>query len=148
ADTKSIYMTDAPRPTVYVPLAQGWTPGSMNWLVKATLAPGLAEDLRRTIAEVEPRQRIGRFRLMQEIVESTTATSRFDAWLFGLFGGLALVLTAIGVYGLLSFSVARRTNEIGIRMALGASRGNVLRMVPRQGLTLVLIGLGAGIVGA
>ena len=148
ANTKSLFMAETPRPTVYVPLSQAWTPSNLNWVARATLSPGLAEDLRRAVADIDSRQRIGRFRLMQEIVESTTATSRFDAWLFGAFGGLALALTAIGVYGILSFSVARRTNEIGVRMALGASQGNVLRMVLGQGLTLVLIGLAIGLAGA
>jgi predicted permease len=150
ADSKSLFLTESPRPTVYVPVAQAWTPNNMYWLVQAAPLPGqaLATDLRRVVGEIDPRQRVGRFRFMQEIVESTIATSRFDAWLFGAFGGLALILTAIGVYGLLSFSVARRTNEIGVRMALGASRTNVLRLVLRQGLTLVVAGLAVGIVGA
>jgi putative ABC transport system permease protein len=148
ADTKSLFLTEPPKPTVYIPSAQGWTPGTMMWVVRATLSPGLATDLRRSIGEVDPHQRINRFRTLRAIVESETATSRFDAWLFGVFGALALALTAIGVYGLLSFSIARRTNEIGIRMALGASRAGVLRMVLRQGLGLVFIGIAVGLVAA
>ncbi len=148
-DTKSLYMKELPRPTIYIPTAQApFTTGAMMWIVRATLSPGIAEDLRHAIGEIDRRQPIGRFRTMQDIVESTTATSRFDAWLFGAFGGLALVLTAIGVYGLLAFSVARRTNEIGIRMALGASRGNVLTMVLAQGLKLIIIGIVVGLTGA
>jgi ABC-type antimicrobial peptide transport system permease subunit len=85
---------------------------------------------------------------MEDIVASTTARSRFDAWLFGFLAGLALLLTAIGVYGLLSFSVKRRTSEIGTRMALGASRGDVLRLVLKQGVGLIAIGLVLGLAGA
>jgi ABC-type antimicrobial peptide transport system permease subunit len=85
---------------------------------------------------------------MDEIVTANTTDSRFDAWLSGIFAGLALLLTAIGVYGLLSFSVARRTSEIGTRMALGASPWNVLRLVLRQAITLVATGLVLGLAGA
>jgi putative ABC transport system permease protein len=111
----------------------------------SVLSAGL---VRSALAEVNPRQTVERFRPMEDVVSATMTDSRFDAYLFGSFAALALLLSAIGVYGLLSFSVARRTNEIGTRMALGATRGDVLRMVLRQGLLLVWIGLFLGLAGA
>lgn len=149
ADTKTVYLKEPPRPTVYLPSAQApWYDFGMNWVVRADLSAGFAGLLRQTIADIDPRQRVERLRTMDEIVASTTAESRFDAWLFAIFAALALLLTSIGVYGLLSFSVARRTREIGARMALGASRAGVLRLVLKQGLTLTAIGLLLGLAGA
>jgi putative ABC transport system permease protein len=153
ADTKTAYLKERPRPTVYVPgaqisngMAQGM--GGMAWVVRGSLSAGLAAELRQAIAEIDPRQRVGRIRPMEEIVASTTSVSRFDASLFAFLAGLALVLTLIGVYGLLSFSVAQRTNEIGVRMALGASRADVLKLVLKQGVALIAIGLVLGLAGA
>jgi len=104
--------------------------------------------VRRAIAEVDAAQRVLNIRMMDEVVAATTARSRFDAWLFGFLAALAMLLTAIGLYGLLSFSVERRTNEIGTRMALGASRSNVLSMVLKQGAGLIVLGLALGLAGA
>jgi predicted permease len=149
ADTKTAYLKEPPRPTVYVPAAQSADPPSaLSWVLRAPLSTGLLAQIRRTIAEIDSRQRVTNIRTMEEIVASTTARSRFDAWLFASLAGLALLLTAIGVYGLLSFSVARRTNEIGTRMALGASRADVLKLVLRQGVSLIAIGLILGLSAA
>lgn len=135
---------------MYIPAAQDADfTSSPVWILRATAAPGFAGELGRSIASVDPQQRVGEIRTMEAVVASTTADSRFNAWLFASLAGLALVLTVVGIYGLLSFSVARRTNEIGTRMALGASRGSVLVLVLRQGLGLIggglLLGLGGSL---
>jgi len=147
ADTKGGFLKEPPKPTVYVPAAQSPS-NSVSWVIHGDLSSGLAAELRRTIAEVDPRQRVLNVRTMEEVVAKTTASSRFDAWLFGFLAGLAMLLTAIGLYGLLSFSVARRTNEIGTRMALGASRADVLALVLKQGVGLIALGLAIGLAGA
>jgi ABC-type antimicrobial peptide transport system permease subunit len=152
-DTKTVNLKDFPRPTVFVPLPQskdgyiGMT-GKLAWIVKVDNTTGIPQQLRQIIGEFDPTQRIQDLRAMDEIVASATANSRFDAWLFGTFAGLALILAAIGVHGLLAFSVAYRRQEIGTRMALGASRANVLWFFLKQGFILTAIGLGLGLPGA
>jgi putative ABC transport system permease protein len=153
ADAKTAFLKEPAWPTVYIPVAQlgegmarGF--GSMVWMVRGNLHGDFARELRRAITDFDPRQRLTAIRPMDELVAATTASSRFDAYLFAFLAGLAMLLTAIGLYGVLSFSVARRTNEIGTRMALGATRGDVLRMVLRQGLGLIGLGLAIGLAGA
>ena len=85
---------------------------------------------------------------MDDILATSTADSRFNALLFALFGGGALALAVVGVYGLISFLVAQRRYEIGTRMALGAARMDILHLFIRQGLVLTGAGLGLGIIGA
>ena len=112
------------------------------------LSPALLRQLRQAVADIDPHQRLTQFQPMEEIVSKTMADSRFDAWLFGIFAGVALLLTAIGVYGLLAFFVVQRTSEIGIRLALGSTRSGVLTLVLRQGGMLIAGGLVAGLAGA
>jgi putative ABC transport system permease protein len=148
-DTKTLFLNAPPRPTVYIPIEQAVDYDyDLNWVVRADRFAGVADQIRQIVAQVDPRQRVARLRTMDEIVAANTTSPRFDAWLSGIFAGLALVLTAIGVYGLLSFQVARRTVEIGTRMALGASPWSILRLVLKQGTTLVAIGLVLGLGGA
>ncbi|HEY7334841.1 MAG TPA: ABC transporter permease [Bryobacteraceae bacterium] len=135
------------QPTVYVPAVQ-WTSGNINWVLRGDFGPDFAQQLRRAIAEIDPRQRVERIQALRDIVALSTADSRFDAWLFGSFAGVALLLTAVGIYGLLSFSVARRTGEIGTRVALGANPAHVRRLVLRQAAGPVALGVVAGIGGA
>lgn len=149
-DTKTVYLKEPPRPTVYLPAAQThWYTHGMAWAIRASgTTPEFGGLLRKAVAEVNPGQRVERLRTMDEIVATTSADSRFDAWLLGSFAGIALILTAIGVYGLLSFSVARRTSEIGVRLALGASRAALLVMVLKQGMRVTTIGFVLGLAAA
>lgn len=149
ADTKTEYLKAPPRPTVYVPAAQmGDATGGMTWILRGHFPAGFAAELRRAVDEIDSRQRVGSIRTMDQIVGATTASSRFDAWLFAFLAGLALALTAVGVYGVLSFSVARRASEIGTRMALGATPAAVLVLILKQGLALIAIGLVLGLAAA
>jgi putative ABC transport system permease protein len=149
ADSKTAFLKEPPKPTVFVPAAQNtYATNTIAWILRADASHGLAGEVRHAIEEIDPAQRIGTIRALDDVVAATTASSRFDAWLFAFLAGLAMLLTAIGLYGVLSFSVARRTNEIGTRLALGATTGNVLRMVLRQGLGLIGLGLALGLTGA
>ena len=85
---------------------------------------------------------------MERVVADANAQPRFEMLLLGVFGAVALVLAAVGIYGVMNYSVSRRTREIGIRISLGASRADVLRMVVRQGMLQALAGTAAGITGA
>jgi putative ABC transport system permease protein len=85
---------------------------------------------------------------MDQLVYERLAFDRFQAVLFGSFAGIALVLAALGIYGVMSFAVVQRTHEIGLRMALGAGRAQVLRQILREGLTTALVGLALGSIGA
>jgi putative ABC transport system permease protein len=152
-DTKTVNLKEPSRPTVFLPLAQskgvfiGMT-GKLSWVVSVDSATGIADRLRSVIAEIDSTQKVQDLRMVDEIVASTTASSRFDAWLFGIFAALALTLAAVGVYALLSYAVASRRQEIGTRMALGATRGMVLQLFLKQGFMLTCIGLLLGVTGS
>jgi putative ABC transport system permease protein len=108
----------------------------------------LAPAIRRLVAELEKDQVIRTIEPMEATLSEMLAPRRFVMILLGIFAGLALALATVGVYGLLQYSTARQTRDIGIRMALGARRTDVLRAVLRQGFKLILIGVLAGIAGA
>lgn len=149
ADAKDRALTGAPLPTVFVPLDQPVAFGSsVAWLVKSEGAPTVTASLRAAVSDVDPAQRVLQMRTMDDVVSATTATSRFDAVLFAILGGAGIALSAVGLYGLLSFVVAGRRQEIGTRVALGADRGQLFAMFLRQGIALTAIGLAVGMGGS
>ena len=118
-------------------------------MVRTHAAPAtLTHSLREAIRRVDPQQPVTRIETLSNVRSEALAPRRLIATLLGLFALLALVITAAGIGGVLAFSVNQRTQEIGIRMALGASRGAVLKMVLWQGLSRVLLGLAGGVVAA
>jgi len=106
-----------------------------------------AAALRGAIAGIDPGQPLVKPRTMEDNVATSVAQPRFRTWLIGIFAGLALLLAAIGIYGVLSYSVTQRTREIGIRVTLGADRSQVLRTVVGEGLRFTLLGVALGAAG-
>ena len=147
ADARPGGLDREPPPAVYRPYKQ-WASGPMTIVVRTAQEPAtLAAAVRAEIWKLDPNLPISAMRTMQEIVSSTVAQRRFVMTLTSLFAVVALLLGAAGVYGVVSYSVVRRTREIGLRIALGALRADVMRWVFAHGMRPVLIGLGAGLAG-
>jgi predicted permease len=143
-------------PTIYVPAPQmpdGLT-RSMNrwfltsWIIRTDGMIDLSAALRNAIREVDPQMPVARIRPMIEVVSGSISSQHFMMMLMGSFAGLALVLTSLGIYGVLSYQVSQRTQEIGIRMALGAQGSDVLKLIIGQGLKLTLTGITIGLIAS
>jgi putative ABC transport system permease protein len=147
-DAKHYWLEEDQRPQMYDVYSQD--PGLFATVViRTNVEPlSLTEPVRQAIWKVDADQPMWKIRTVEFLVDRSTADRRFLMALMGIFAGLALVLTIIGLYGVISYLVNQRTQEIGIRMALGAQVGDIMRMVLKQGMVLVLAGVALGLAAA
>lgn len=148
-DTKDGGLDAEPRPVMFQPFAQEPTFAGGGLVIRAGRdAPGLAPAATRLVRSIAPQVPVEKVLTVAQIRDESVAPRRLNAALVSSFGALAVIIAAVGIAGVLAFSVSARTNEIGIRMSLGADSGRVRRMVLMEGGTLLVIGLGLGVGGA
>ncbi|OLE15006.1 MAG: hypothetical protein AUI36_38415, partial [Cyanobacteria bacterium 13_1_40CM_2_61_4] len=145
-DIRHRALESQPAGAMYMPSYEtGW----MNVVIRTQGDPAsLTAAVRKEVQVIDPDQPVAAVKTMEQWLDTAVAAPRYRTALLGLFAVLALVLASTGIYGVMSYSVAQRTHEIGVRMALGARQLDVLKLVVRQGMSLVVIGVGLGLVGA
>jgi putative ABC transport system permease protein len=136
-----------PEPTVYVPFRQR-PESQVRFVVRHANAAAMASGMKEALYAVDSNQPVYNVRTMDEIVRGSQTGSRLMTLLIGVFAGVALLLASLGIYGVVSYAVTQRTNEIGIRIAMGAGVAAVVRLVMKEGFRLVLVGLAIGVVAA
>jgi putative ABC transport system permease protein len=148
ADVKNLELKERPEPEVYFSSLQSPF-AAMSIVIRSTVEPNsLAAAVRSAVNEVDKTVPVADIETMDRIVTESVMQPRFNMVLLGLFSAIALVLSAAGIYGVTSYTVTQRTHELGIRLALGAQLGDVLRLILKQGLVVILIGVAIGLVAA
>jgi ABC-type antimicrobial peptide transport system permease subunit len=135
-------------PEIYIPFWQIPWPSAAVGVRTAGNPDAMMRSIAAAVHSVDPQIALADPRTMDEIKSLNLAGDRFTMTLYAAFAAVALILAAVGIYGVMAFTVAQREHEIGLRMALGASRGNVISLVLKEALVLALVGLGIGLVGS
>jgi predicted permease len=148
SDVHESSVEEAANPEVFVPITQG-NPDGAELVVRSKLPPGaLAGSVMSTLRSMNPGQPAVELRPIQQLVDHAVSPRRFFVLLVGIFAGLGLLLASLGIYGVISYSVTQQTQEIGIRMALGATQGRVQMGVIARTLKLALMGIAVGIMAS
>jgi putative ABC transport system permease protein len=153
-DIRARGFSDTPEPTMYFPHAQShesayFMPRSMNLVVRTSGDPmAIANQVRAVVRSLDATVPVSNMRTLEQVVGTSVANRRFSTTLIAAFAVLALLLAGIGIFGVISYGVSERTFEIGVRMALGAERGEVMRLIVGDGVRMALVGIAAGLLGA